>query len=337
MKKDAVLYLKEGEKFVRCSLCAHRCRIADKGFGICGVRQNINGTLYTLVYANPVALHVDPIEKKPFYHFLPGSMSYSLATIGCNFRCGFCQNWQISQVRFDDSTAEETKKTAPEDIVGKALVSRCDSISYTYTEPTIFLEYALDVAKIATGRGLVNVFVTNGYMTGEALALMKPFIDAANVDLKFFKDESYRKICGARLEPVLNSIKAMKDMGMWVEITTLLIPGVNDSEEELREMAQFIAGIDTGMPWHISRFHPDYLFSGYDITPESALKKAVKIGVDAGLRFVYAGNVDGWGNDTLCPKCRKVLIKRTGFNVTENNVRQRKCPACKTAIPGMFG
>ncbi len=333
MKKEALLYLKEEGSSVRCLLCEHRCRICDKGFGICGARGNLGGVLYTFAYGNPAAAQVDPVEKKPLYHFLPGSTSYSLAVAGCNFRCGFCQNWEISQSRAQEDGAD----VRPDEIVSKALVCGCSSISYTYTEPTIFIEYALDIARAATSRGLSNIFVTNGYMTKEALGLMKPYIDAVNVDLKFFNDDSYKKICGGRLEPVLSAIKMMKDLGMWVEITTLLIPGVNDSQEELRNIGRFIAGVDPAMPWHISRFHPDYIFTGYSTTPEAALKKAVQTGYDAGVRYVYAGNVSGWGNDTLCPSCRKVLIKREGFTVSQNNILQKKCPSCGMPVAGVFG
>jgi pyruvate formate lyase activating enzyme len=224
----------------------------------------------------------------------------------------------------------------PQDLVKEALKNRCRSISYTYTEPTIFFEYALDTAKLAKEKGLYNNFVTNGYMTEDALKMIKPYLDAANVDLKFFKDSSYRKICAGSLEPVLNSIRLMHELGIWVEVTTLVIPGENDSEEELSDIAKYIAGVDRNIPWHISRFHPDYKFTEHNATPETTLKKAQGLGSKAGLNYVYVGNVWGWGNDTYCHNCKKLLIKREGFAVLEYNIAQGKCSFCKAVIPGLF-
>jgi len=333
--KEALLYEKLENKSVHCYLCSHHCRIADKKFGICGVRQNIEGVLYTHAYGKVIASHIDPIEKKPLYHFLPGSFSFSIATIGCNFRCGFCQNWQISQANFRDGNSDQEELT-PIQIVNEALENRCKSISYTYTEPTIFFEYALQIARLAKEKGLYNNFVTNGYMTKECLEMACGFLDAANVDLKFFTDDSYKRICAASLEPVLSSIRLMHEMGIWVEITTLVVPGENDSEKELKGIAEFIASVDKNMPWHVSRFHPDYKFTDHESTPEKTLKKAEELGYGAGLKYIYAGNVYGWGNDTNCPNCKKMLIKREAFNILEDNIRQGKCSFCNTAIPGVF-
>jgi len=335
--KEALLYEKLENKLVHCFLCAHQCRIADEKFGICGVRQNKNGTLCTHVYGKPITMHADPIEKKPLYHFLPGSFSYSLATIGCNFHCGFCQNWEISQTNIRDGAELDRKEVSPQELVKLALKNKCKSISYTYTEPTIFFEYAFDTAKLAKEKGLCNVFVTNGYMTKECLEMIKPYLDAANVDLKFFKNESYRKVCAGSLEPVLNSIRLMREMNIWVEVTTLIVPEENDSEEELFDIAKFIAGVDKNMPWHVSRFHPDYKFTNHQATPEETLKKAEDLGRRAGLNYIYAGNVYGWGNDTYCYKCKKILIKREVFSVLEYNIRQGKCSHCKSVVPGVFG
>ncbi|MCX5714574.1 MAG: AmmeMemoRadiSam system radical SAM enzyme [Candidatus Omnitrophica bacterium] len=317
------------------------CRIFPNKWGFCGVRQNIDGTLYTHVFGKPIAMHVDPIEKKPLYHFLPGSSSFSIATIGCNFRCGFCQNWEISQAKIvglspQSYTVSGLEGDCPEAIVESALKNKCRSISYTYTEPTIFFEYALAIAKLAKPRGLHNIFVTNGYMTEECLNMARPYLDAANVDLKFFKDESYRKVCSGSLSPVLDSIRMMKEMGVWVEITTLIVPGENDSESELKDIADFIAGLDKQMPWHISRFHPDFEFGDRQDTPEATLRKAVGIGSSAGLTYIYAGNVHGWGNDTYCPECKKLLIKREYFKVLEYNIKQGECVFCNSAIKGAF-
>jgi len=341
--KEALLYEKLDNGLVHCYLCSHHCRIIDKELGFCGVRQNIGGQLYTRAYGRVIAAHVDPIEKKPLYHFLPGSFSFSIATIGCNFRCGFCQNWEISQAAFGGqkqvlSPEEATpgEELSPEDIVSAALRNKCKSVSYTYTEPTIFFEYAYETAKLAREKGLYNNFVTNGFMTKDCLKLIRPYLDAANVDLKFFKDSSYKKICAGSLEPVLDSIKAMKEYGIWVEITTLIVPGENDSEEELSGIARFIAGVDKNMPWHVSRFHPDYKFTGYEPTPESSLKRAQDIGKKYGLAYIYAGNVYGLGDDTFCPSCRKLLIKREIFSILEYNIKQGRCSFCNVPLPGVY-
>lgn len=334
--KEALLYEKLENTLVHCYLCAHQCKIANQKFGLCGVRQNIDGVLYTHVYGRPCTMHIDPIEKKPLYHFLPGSFSFSIATIGCNFHCGFCQNWQISQTNIRDGAKLYEEEVMPQEVVREAINNNCRSISYTYTEPTIFFEYAYDTAKLAKAKGLYNNFVTNGYMTKEALEMIKPYLDAANVDLKFFKDSSYRKICAASLQPVLDSVRFMRELGIWVEITTLVVPGENDSKEELGDIARFIAEVDKNIPWHVSRFYPDYKFTEYEPTPEATLKVAQDIGYKAGLRYIYAGNVYGWGNDTHCHNCKKLLVKREAFSVLENSIKQGKCVYCDTVIPGVF-
>jgi len=334
--KEALLYKKLKDNGVHCFLCAHQCKIAPRKFGFCGVRQNIGGLLYTHVYAKPVAMHVDPVEKKPLYHFLPGSFSFSIATIGCNFQCGFCQNWEISQSRVRDGALPEERDVLPEEIVKAALKNDCKSISYTYTEPTIYFEYALEIAKLAKEKGLYNVFVTNGYMTADCLKMIRPYLDAANVDLKFFKDSSYKKVCKGSLEPVLASIRLMKKLGIWVEVTTLIVPGENDSKEELSDIAGFIAGVDKNMPWHISRFHPDYKFSDHKVTPENILRDAEELGRKHGLNYIYVGNVYGWGNDTYCCKCKKLLIKREVFSILEYNIKLGRCVYCNSEVPGVF-
>jgi len=334
--KEALLYEKLEDKSAHCYLCAHHCRIAQGSFGFCGVRQNIEGILYTYIYARQVAMHVDPIEKKPLYHFLPGSLSFSIATLGCNFRCGFCQNWEISQKSFVGVVKPEGEETLPREIIEAAIENKCQSISYTYTEPTIFFEYALETAKLASAKKLRNIFVTNGYMTSEMLVMAKEYLDAANVDLKFFKDSSYKKICSGTLQPVLDSIRLMKKIGIWVEITTLVITGENDSADELRGIAEFIASVDKDMPWHISCFHPDYKFIDHQVTPEETLKNAQEIGYNAGLKYIYIGNVYGWGNDTYCHNCKKPLIKREGFGILGYNIKEGRCPFCNINIPGVF-
>lgn len=336
MKKEALLYERLENKSVHCYLCAHQCRITDNQFGFCGVRQNLDGSLYTYTYGRLVAAHVDPIEKKPLYHFLPGSSSFSVATIGCNFRCGFCQNWEISQGSFKEGDNLSGENVSVGEIVESALKNKCKSISYTYTEPTIFFEYALDIAKSAKEKGLYNIFVTNGYMNPEAIQMVQPYLDAANIDLKFFNESSYKKICGGKLGPVLNSIRLMRKLGIWVEVTTLVVPGENDSQEQISGIAQFIAGVDKDTPWHISRFHPDYKFGSYPSTPEEALKRAQEIGYKYGLRYIYVGNVSGWGNDTLCHNCKKLLIRREALSVLDMKIKNGKCPYCQSVIPGVL-
>ena len=292
MIKEAMLYEKLDTGNVVCKLCSHRCKIAPGKFGICGVRKNKEGVLYTHVYGEVIASHVDPIEKKPLYHFLPGSFSYSIATRGCNLKCSFCQNWQISQ-------ASKTKdgitgyELSPEEVVREAKKNNCKSISYTYTEPTIFFEYAYDCARLAKKEGIYNVFVTNGYMTEEALEIIKPYLDAANIDLKSFREDFYKEMCQGHLEPVLNSIRTMKRLGIWVEITTLVVTGKNDRDEEFKAIAEFIRSVDTQIPWHISRFHPDFKYLESYPTPIETLRKAKKIGEKAGLKHIHLGNVIG--------------------------------------------
>ena len=336
MMIEAMFYEKLDNGLVNCNLCSHRCRkIADSKRGICGVRENRDGTLYSLVYGKAVARSVDPIEKKPLFNFLPGSSAYSVATVGCNFRCDNCQNYDISQLPGVRGTIVG-EEVFPEDIVLAAKLSSCESIAYTYSEPTIFFEYALDIAKLAHNEGLKNVFVTNGYITPEALQEIAPYLDAANIDLKSFSDEFYRRNCGARLEPVLESIKLHKSLGIWIELTTLIIPTLNDSEKELRKIAEFIKEVGEDIPWHITQFHPTYKLIDKPITPVTTLRKARQIGIDAGLRYVYEGNVPGEnGENTYCPKCQKMLIHRRGYQILENNIKHSKCPHCETKIDGI--
>lgn len=336
MIKEAMLYRSLDEGKVECFLCAHRCQIQPLKFGVCGVRENREGKLYTHVYGEVIAAHIDPIEKKPLYHFLPGTTSFSIATVGCNFRCPFCQNWQISQVKKKDKTTAGEGQLSPENIVKEARRQRCRSISYTYTEPTIFFEYAYDTAKLARSAGLANVFVTNGYMTADALKTIQPYLDAANVDLKAFRDETYKKICGARLEPVLESIRLMKELKVWVEVTTLVVPGMNDGEEELRSIARFIAGVSPEIPWHVSRFHPDYKFTQTGATPIETLRKAYSLGKEEGLEYVYVGNVWGESEDTVCSQCGQPLLRRSGFFIEENKLKDGKCPFCGNHVAGIF-
>ncbi|MHB8773301.1 MAG: AmmeMemoRadiSam system radical SAM enzyme [Syntrophales bacterium] len=333
--REAMFWERLAGKRGQCHLCAHECTIPEANFGVCGVRQNVAGVLRTLVYGRLIAANVDPIEKKPLYHFLPGSLSYSVATIGCNFKCGFCQNWQISQASPRDGARLPERQVAPGEIVAAARQSGCRSISYTYTEPTIYFEYAYDTARLAREAGLANVFVTNGYMTRQALETIKPYLDAANVDLKSFRDDSYRATCKGRLQPVLDTIAAMKELGVWLEVTTLVIPGENDSAAELGEIAAFLARIDGDIPWHVSQFHPDYQFDQPGPTPVETLKMARDIGRRAGLKYVYLGNVRE-GADTACPRCREPLVERKYMGLNRINLNQGKCPTCGAPIGGAW-
>ena len=335
-RREAMLWEPAGDGRAACRLCAHRCIVAPGGRGVCAVRENRDGRLETLVYGEAVAAHVDPIEKKPLYHFLPGSKALSVAAAGCNFRCGFCQNWQISQAPRREGGAIAGEPFPPEAVVRAALDAGCRSVSYTYTEPTVFFEYAYDTARLARAAGLLNNFVTNGYLTPEALETAAPVLDAANVDLKAFRDETYRKVCGARLGPVLETVRLMRKLGVWVEVTTLVVPGLNDGTDELASIAAFIASVDPDIPWHISRYHPDFEYDQAPPTPAATLRAAAAIGRREGLRHVYVGNVPGEGEDTLCASCGALLIRRRGFAVVANTLRGSLCPSCGTALAGRF-
>ncbi len=335
MLKEALLYDRQEGERVACFLCGHRCKIAPGKFGLCNVRENREGTLYTHSYGLLIARNIDPIEKKPLYHFHPGSYSYSIASTGCNFRCEFCQNWEISQIDEARRLGIAGRMADPLSVVSEAAKSGCRGISYTYTEPTIFFEYALDIARSARELGLDNVFVTNGFMSGEMLDMFHPLLDAANIDLKSFRDDYYRKICRGRLDPVLRSIEKMRVLNIWVEVTTLVVPGLNDSSAELKDIASFLAGVDREIPWHISRFHPQYRMTDAVATPVDTLRRAYQIGVEAGLHYIYLGNVIGKENNTFCYKCGKLLIERAGLGVRKNKVENGKCPQCKTAVAGV--
>lgn len=333
--KEAMFFEKRENSTVRCFLCRHYCIIGDGKKGICRVRENHGGTLYSLVYKKLISENVDPIEKKPLYHFYPGTTSFSIATVGCNFRCLNCQNYEISQLPRDHNQIVG-KEIDPEKIVENTLNHRCKSIAYTYTEPTIFFEYAYETAKIAVEKSIKNVFVTNGYITREALTTIKPYLHAANIDLKSFSQETYKKLCSARLDHVLDCIRSYKEMGIWLEITTLIIPEINDSESELRQIAKFIAEIGPETPWHVSRFYPGYRLIEKPPTPIEILRMARHIGLEAGLRYVYEGNVPGEGGEnTYCYTCNKVLVKRYGYQIIENNITNSRCPECNTVIDGI--
>ena len=333
--REAMFYEREGDGQVRCGLCRFRCLIGDGSRGICAVRENRGGKLYSLVYGKLCAEHVDPIEKKPLFHVSPGSSSYSIATVGCNFHCRHCQNYSISQVGRNESIPG--REQTPQEIVQRAIDNSCSSISYTYTEPTIFFEFAYDTARLAREAGLRNVFVTNGYISREALALIAPYLDAANIDLKGYSEEFYRDFVHARLSEVLDSIVEYRKQGIWLELTTLIIPGLNDSDSELQGIADFIVanlGIDT--PWHVSQFYPTYKLTDIPRTPVATLRRARDIGLAAGLRYVYEGNVPGEGGEnTSCPSCSSLLIKRYGYIIESDRISNGACPDCGAAIAGV--
>lgn len=320
--------------FVVCELCNHYCKIELDKFGLCGVRKNVGERLVTFNYGNLIAQHVDPIEKKPLYHVLPGSVSYSIASPGCNFRCSFCQNFEISQLRVRDNSFVASQLYTPEFVVKRALETGCKSISFTYTEPTIYFEFALETSIIAKSYGLKTIFVSNGYFTDKALKKISPYLDACNIDLKAFSDEFYKTICKAHVEPVKETIKLLKSCNIWTEITTLLIPGINDSETELISIAEFIATIDRNMPWHISKFFPKYEMTSIKPTSMKSIEFAVKAGINSGLNYVYAGNVE-YEIPTSCPVCKKPVIIRDGYDIIKYDLIGGIC-GCGTKIPGIW-
>lgn len=320
----------EKEQGIECYLCPRRCIIADQSYGVCNVRKNVDNTLYTIVYGHPVAVHVDPIEKKPLYHFYPGSQIFSVGTVGCNLLCEFCQNWDIARARPDDT---QMHNISPEKIIDMAQKSNCIGIAFTYNEPTIFGEYVLDIATLAHQSGLQTVMVTNGYITPEAIDDIYPFIDAANIDLKSFSNEFYRQYCKGELQPVLDALQRIRDFGTFVEITTLIIPGKNDSDSELDHLTRWIVdNLGQDVPVHFSAFHPDYKMRQLSRTPKETLDKAREIAIRNGLRYVYEGNVLAENEDnTYCYHCGRLLIERRSFSIIKNNLEGDIC-SCGSKI-----
>jgi pyruvate formate lyase activating enzyme len=331
--KEALFYKKLAKNRVQCQACNHYCQIAPGDRGICGVRENRDGKLYSLVYGKIVAKNVDPIEKKPLFHFLPGTKSLSIATVGCNFRCLYCQNADIAQlpkknVLFKEGSIPGMNLT-PEDVVNEALLARTPSIAYTYNEPTIFVEFALETMKLARKKNLKNIWVTNGYTSKEVLKEVIPYLDAANIDIKGFTEDFYNKICGAELKPVLETAKAMKSGGVWTEITTLVVPGQNDTKEHFDGIAKFIAkDLGEETPWHISKFFPTYKLGDLPPTPPSSLLEARYAGKKAGLKFIYLGNILLPEYEiTFCPKCDAKMIERAGYEILRRD-KNGKCAKC---------
>lgn len=328
--KEAMFWKKEKDK-VRCLLCPHNCLIPEGKRGLCGVRENRNGVLYSLIYGEASSISPDPIEKKPLYHFYPGSTVLSFGTIGCNFRCRYCQNYSISQAKYENYPLE---RITPEEIVSKAKKYNCKGIAWTYNEPTIWYEFTYDVSKIAKENNLYTVYVTNGYINEEPLKKLAPYLDAMNIDIKSMDEEFYKKICGGQLKPVLDTAKLAKKLGIHVELTYLIVPGYNDKEEDIKEFCEWVSnemGVET--PVHLSRFYPHYKMANLPPTPIKTLLSAYSIAKKS-LPYVYVGNVPhGNYENTYCPKCKTLLIERYGFSVEKNNLVDGKCPKCGNKIP----
>ncbi len=334
-EKEAMYYKKLKDNIVQCQLCPNFCTIKEEEVGKCKVRKNMKGKLYAMTYGRAVSTAIDPIEKKPFFHFHPGTRAYSIATAGCNLHCLFCQNWEISQAFWNQLPF---RALSPEEAVEDAIENGCKIMAYTYTEPTIYYEYTLEMAKIAKKKGLLNVTITNGYINPEPLKELYKYIDAANVDLKGFTEEYYKEICGARLKPVLDTIVGIKKMGAWLEVTNLIVPTKNDDMNKIREMCQWIKeNVGEGTPLHFSRFFPMYKLSNLSPTPVETLKKAYETARDVGMKHVYMGNLWAEGEEnTLCPKCGEVLVKRVGFGIMENKIKDNRCLKCKEKIEGVW-
>ena len=334
--KEALLYEAKADGSVRCRLCAHGCVIPSGSRGLCAVRENVGGTLHSLVYGRLVSREIDPIEKKPMFHFLPGSRAYSIATVGCNFSCHNCQNHFISQYPKHHEGRLVGDTMAAAGVVAEAVEAGCRSIAYTYTEPTIALEFYLEVMERAREADLANVWVSNGYFTRDAADLFLPLLDGINIDLKGISDDFYREVIGANVRPVLDSIERVHEAGVWVEVTTLVIPGLNDSDDVLHWTSEAVAGISPSIPWHVSRFFPAHRMIDRPPTPVPTLERARRIGQASGLEYVYMGNVPGEGEDTRCPECGARLVARAGYVIRDNRLRDGCCPDCGAAIAGVW-
>ena len=323
-----------------CEACAQACVLDEGEYGICGVRRVENGELKLLVYALAAAVNVDPVEKKPMFHFLPNTKVFSFGTVGCNFSCKFCQNHEISQYPKENNHEIVGRPLSPEQIVELSLEHKCAAIAYTYNEPVVFFEYTYDTAKLAHEKGLKNIYVTSGYETHKAIDLLEPYIDGMNIDIKSFSNEFYKEICGARLKPVLDTVKYAHEKGIWVEVTTLLIEGKNDSDKEIREIAKFLASIDSSIPWHLSAFHPMYKMQDVERTHASTLQRAYDIAKEEGLKYVYVGNIDDEDREsTYCPQCNKRVIDRCGHIgqfVTNELDKDGTCPYCAYKLEGVW-
>jgi len=333
--REAAWYFQHENGVVRCFLCAHNCDIAPGGRGICMVRENRNGILWSLVYGRPVARHVDFIESKPLYHVYPGSLSYSYGAAGCDFHCTFCQNADSAHPN-KIMRAIEVQDVSPKEIVCESMKHDCLSIAATHTEPTVFMEYVLDVARLGQRNQMIQILVTNGFMDPRALKSVLPFLDAANVDLKSFRNDFYSQHCGAQLHPVLQTLHSLKKAGVWLEVTTLIIPGLNDSQEQLRDIAEFIASLGPETPWHLSAFHPSYLMTDRPPASLETLHRAREAGFLSGLRYVYLENVSqSEYRHTYCHQCGKKLIDRSSLTSAPVGLHDGKCAHCNQVLPGL--
>jgi len=333
MKKEAKFWKNIGDNKVQCSLCSHKCKINNNKLGICNVRKNEDGKLYTLIYGSCSSIAADPIEKKPLYHFYPGSSAFSLGTIGCNFKCLHCQNYNISTATIDDFPY--IQEMTPERVVELSKQYNCSGVAYTYNEPTIWYEFTFDSARYAKKNGLYTVYVTNGYISEDPLKEISPFLDAMNVDVKAFDEDFYKKICKARLEPVLRTCLLAKELNIHLEVTYLIIPGYNDSSEEIQGFCKWVVNeIGSDTPVHFSRFHPDYKMRDVPRTPMSTMLRAYDIAKQTGVLYRYLGNVPvGDYENTYCPQCGSVCIERRGFYVNLSGLEQGKCKRCGFPLP----
>lgn len=338
--KIASYWMKKDGNTVQCNNCPHQCILRSGQRGFCRVRENKDGKLYTLSYGNPCAVHVDPIEKKPLYHFLPGTTAYSISTAGCNLRCKHCQNYQISQVAPEEtSNFKLPPKSLVDEVIRRRLQDNISSIAYTYTEPSVFIEYMLDSAKLAKTKGIKNVYHSNGYLNKKPLLDLIPYLDGANIDLKFFRDDSYRDVSSGSLEPVLATLKLLKEKGVWIEITYLIIPTINDGKKEIKEMTSWVLNnLGNEVPIHFSRFYPTYKLENLPRTPLETVETARELALSMGVKYSFVGNVPMGhpGENTYCPKCGIILIKRRGYYILENNIKRDSCPGCGEKIAGVW-
>jgi len=333
--KEAMYYEKLKDLRIECQICPRKCQIADQERGYCGVKENRAGNYYTLVHSRPCTIHADPIEKKPLFHYIPGSRALSLATAGCNMECKFCQNWQIAQFRPEQIRSYHLP---PRDVIGLAKKENCNTIAYTYSEPVVFYEYMYDIARVGSQEGIGRVMISNGYINEEPLIELCKYLSAVKIDLKAFTEKFYRETCHGELKPVKKTLQILSKIGIWYEIVVLIVPTLNDSEKEIKEMCLWIRdSLGSDVPVHFSRFHPTYKIKNLPPTPVNTLEWVRKVAMEIGLNYVYLGNIPGHpGENTYCPGCGKMLIKRVGFNILQNSLMKGRCPHCDYSISGVW-
>jgi pyruvate formate lyase activating enzyme len=332
--REAKYYEKQPDKKVTCKLCPHECRVADLERGTCGVRENNNGTYYTLVYGNPCSAAVDPIEKKPLFHYYPTTLAFSIATAGCNFSCKFCQNWEISQKRPEQV---DSIKLFPSSVIDYARMKECKTVAHTYTEPVVFFEYVLDCAIEGKKRGVPNIIVSNGYIQEKPMRELCKYLGAVKIDLKAFTEKFYKDICAGELKPVLKTLQVLKEEKTWFEIVVLIIPTLNDGKQEIDAMTRWIVKeLGPDVPLHFSRYYPTFMLKNIPPTPPETLQTARKIAMNNGIKFAYVGNVISDSENTYCPSCGKILIERMAYTVDIKGMNKNRCKYCNTVIPGVF-